>query len=172
MIKTVGFPLGGSDGGQSINEIASANPTTAAWSNSGYQINDIGNGAVATDAAAFGQILALRATTGVDGYAKQDATGPIISWTAPDDGNMHRVLVFGVTHVTSAETGGQITADFNVPDGTGDTLGIDSGNHSTNSINVFTVSIFLINPGGTFTIAQNSALTAGSSVSWAEIWGS
>ena len=50
----------------------------------------------------------LVATTGVNGFMLQNATPNILSWTAPNDGNMHRLIVFATLHVTSSETGGKV----------------------------------------------------------------
>ena len=114
----------------------------------------------------------LLATTGIGGFALQDATPTILSWTAPSDGNMHRILTLGLLRVTSAETGGEIQSNGTSPDGSAFTgFTNDAGSHGSSGH--YTLDIFpvLIAPGTTYYTVQTSALTAGAAVLWAEIWG-
>ena len=119
--------------------------------------------------------LAMQAGTPVGGYALQNGTNTVISWTAPNDGKLHRVHLFAVIEVTSAETGGQITITPVLPDGTGNTktlfaAGLGAG--VAYPVGSSAPQDFMIEPGSTFAVNQNSALTAGAAVMWAEIWGS
>ena len=62
--------------------------------------------------------MVLQATTGVAGFPLQNGYPDIASWTAPDDGIMHRVQIYALLIVTSTETGGQVEAFFTLPGGT------------------------------------------------------
>lgn len=129
----------------------------------------------AADAGHVHQGLALLATTnatGTSGFAKTNGTPTIISWTAPNDGNMHRVIVNAVQHVTSAETGGAVTVTWTAPDGTtGTSQSLYSGGAGTGSVKAAGVANALIGPNTTVAVAQTSALTAGATTVWAEIYG-
>jgi hypothetical protein len=116
--------------------------------------------------------LGLQAATPVAGFALQNGTPSILTWTTPNDGKQHRFLVLASLDVTSAETGGQVTVTYNTPDG-------GAGSHTLFSANtaggVFTpVASFMIicEANTTVTIAQATALTVGAATVWAEIWGS
>lgn len=114
--------------------------------------------------------LQRQATTALAGAALVNGTETITEWTAPDDGQAHRVMVMATIDVTQATTGGLITVTYTAPDGTagthtlfpaGQTAEVTGGN----LINP------VIAPGSTVTVAQASAMTAGAAVVWAEIWG-
>jgi hypothetical protein len=117
--------------------------------------------------------LRLVATTGVDGFALQNGTPTILSWTPPDDGNVHRVMCQVVLSVTSAETGGQVNLTTYTPDlaysyvWTLLTAGFGAGAYVPGVPPMVPVP-----PGQAVTIAQATALTAGAATLWAEIWGS
>ena len=120
--------------------------------------------------------LTVQATTGTIGYTLVNGTGNIITWTAPNDGAMHRVLLLCELVVSSTETGGKIAATFTDPGGTahsqmqiyasalaGGTYGLPAASSP--------VSV-LIQANTTYTLAQTAALTGGAAILWAEIWGS
>jgi hypothetical protein len=115
--------------------------------------------------------LALQASTGIAGFALQDATPTIISWTAPNDGNLHRVEIFASENVTSALTGGAVSGSIVSPAGGGAAqpqviaANQGAGNH------VGTVTGGIVEPGSTVSVIQSSAVTAGEATVWAEIWG-
>lgn len=123
---------------------------------------------------AWGMGLTLLAATSLSGYALVNGTGTIISWTAPSDGALHRFIVFSNKVVTSTETGGQIQVAFTdaasvsvttTPFGGGQGTGFQvSGNTALGGC--------FVPAGTTVTVKQSSALTAGASTLWAEIWGS
>jgi hypothetical protein len=113
------------------------------------------------------QWLALVASTGLSGFALQNGTPSIISWTAPADGQMHRFMLTEVVHVTSSETGGATQAAWTAPDGTATSTALNSGTHTNG---VFSVSqVKMIAPGSTVIYQQSSALTAGAAIAYAEI---
>jgi len=140
------------------------------------KVTGLANGSGAQDAAAFGQINALLATTGASGFALQNGTPNVLTWTAPNDGNMHRVLVMAVLHCTSTETGGAVSLTFTLPDGTSGSKAIFAANNTTGAIGVPTSqngpAFMLIEANTTIALVQTSALTGGAAVVFAEFWGS
>jgi len=121
----------------------------------------------------FLRSLKLQATTGVSGFALQNGTPTIISWTPPSDGNMHRFVVLSILHVTSTETGGGVVTNFTLPDGTAATslMTLYSSGKSA-GVSTANYNAALVEAGTSVSVVQSSALTAGASTLWAEIWGS
>jgi hypothetical protein len=120
------------------------------------------------------QALALVATTGPSGYVLVDGTGNIITWTAPDDGQLHRYLIFVQQIVTSDETGGELAIQFTGMDGNVYTEqfsapGLTAGFYGPAS---FAFTSGIIKAGTALTISQFTALTGGAATLWPEIWGS
>lgn len=116
-------------------------------------------------------VIGLITATPAGGFALQNGTPSILSWTAPADGKQHRVQLWGDVNVSSATTGGLINIHLTDAGGTAGTLQMDAGTHGTG----FFVSAsrnLLLAPGSTLTISQDSALTAGAASFYAEIWGS
>lgn len=117
----------------------------------------------------------LLATTDDSGFALQNGTPTILSWTAPDDGQLHRVTLYAVLNVTSTETGGQIQLDWYGPwsGSAAYQLNIFNAEESaTTHGSPPTISQnLLIGPGTTVSLVQSSALTAGAATVYAEIWG-
>ena len=120
------------------------------------------------------------ATTGTGGFALENGTPTILTWTAPDDGQLHTVIVAGYSQVTSAFTGGPVTLHrtalpwynvvLNSSDGVGYWMfgaGAGGGNDASSGIVVHTVQ-----PGETITLTQDAAVTAGAAVVYAEFWAS
>lgn len=121
----------------------------------------------------FGAVppLQLQATTGIGGFALQNATPTILSWTAPNDGNMHRFQIVGTLIVTSAETGGEVEILFTPPGGTQQAKVFASPNVAPGTYNA-TIQAGTIGPGTTVLLSQVTALTAGAASVTGEIWGS
>jgi hypothetical protein len=114
--------------------------------------------------------LGLQADTAAAGYTLINGTGNIITWTPPNDGNLHWCTIFGGVHVTTLEAGGAISVTYNYPDGTSSTDTLASGNQSPGH-NLFTARLMPVEAGVIVTVAQVSALTSGAAVAWAGIWG-
>jgi hypothetical protein len=116
--------------------------------------------------------LIKRASTGVPGYTLADSTNTILTWTAPNDGQMHRAELWAIKYVTVVEVGGGVSYSNTMPNGDTNFYDFDAGN---NPVGVVTEYLqpwnVLLAPGGTIFIAQQSALTSGASIIWAEIWG-
>jgi hypothetical protein len=118
------------------------------------------------------KLLQLQAATPAAGYALADGTGTVVSWTAPGDGQVHRVIIIANVHVTGAETGGQLGTVSTAPDGSVRTnaTAISSGGQATGT-QQFALLGHIIEAGSTVEVLQNSALTAGAATAWVEIWG-
>jgi hypothetical protein len=119
--------------------------------------------------------MGLLASTGTSGFALQATGGTfpasIISWTAPSDGNMHRVAVF-LTMGYSSATGGQIKATLTDPGGTARNDQLIAALSDSTGSSYSSNPTCLIEAGSTFTLEQGTGLSAGTATIWAEIWGS
>lgn len=124
----------------------------------------------------FRRSMKLQASTGAAGYALVNGTGTIISWTAPDDGQLHRATVYHLLAVSLTETGGLVNVTYTGPQA-GATLHttaiIAAGQAASTAGTYGGVNLeLIIGPGTTISIVQGSALTAGAATLYAEIWGS
>lgn len=110
------------------------------------------------------------ADTGPSGFALQNATPTILSWTAPNDGKLHSVSLNSLIYVSSTQTGGQINASLTVGGQPYSVLiypqGANAGVHGMANI----ISDFVCDPGTTVTLAQSSAQTAGAATLYAQLW--
>lgn len=126
-----------------------------------------GTGATtAVGAASALSAMYLAANTGVAGYTLVNGTGNILTWTAPNDGAMHRVMLFVSINITSAQTGGVLALGGTLPNGTafsGTFFGNQSGQHQT-SLN------WEVQANTTVTFSQNTAQTVGAAVLWADLF--
>jgi hypothetical protein len=129
---------------------------------------------VAAGLPAWGMGMTLLATTGTAGYNLVNNTGNILTWTAPSDGNLHRVIIVTSMHVTTLEAGGQIKITFTLPDGfsTGSTTLYSASQGAGYGAVTGQCQSFTIEAGSTLAIAQSTPLTSGAAIMWAEIWGS
>lgn len=114
-------------------------------------------------------VLRMEGATPIAGFVLQNGTPNILSWTAPNDDQMHRFTVYYVVRVTSAETGGASQVTWNGPDGTAVTTALDPGGHGNGMFSGSQQK--LIAPGSTVTVQQSSALTVGAALMWSELWG-
>jgi hypothetical protein len=103
------------------------------------------------------------------GFALQNGTPNIFSWTAPNDGKTHRFFLIGAKEVTIAETGGAVGVTFTLPDGTAASPTWVAGNNGV-GITMPNYRSGLVQPGTTVTLAQTGALTLGASLIHAEMW--
>ena len=116
--------------------------------------------------------VVLQATTPTTGVALINGTQDFLTWTAPNDGNLHRILVFGNKITTVNETGGTISAVL--PPSINTTV-IGATTAGTWPFGVFGGAQFygcLVPAATQFKISQTAALTAGASKFYGEIWGS
>lgn len=115
--------------------------------------------------------LNLVASTPVAGFALQNATPTILSWTAPSDGQLHDVLVMTTETANGAAVGGAVGLTLTAPDGTVGTPQIYGGTPGAGFHNASFVT-YIVQAGSTFQVNQTSALTAGIATMWARIWAS
>lgn len=110
------------------------------------------------------------ATTGAAGFALQNGTPNLLTWTAPGDSTMMvRVQTVYLQHTTSLETGGAIGLTFTEPDGTTVTHSISAGGLAAGTTGGTSYDIF-VQGGSVVTLKQTSALTGGAGTVWAELW--
>jgi hypothetical protein len=125
------------------------------------------------DAPILGLLASTFPLSGTAGFALQNGTPNILTWTAPNDGALHRVALFAVKHVTSTETGGVIAVTYTLPDGTASAAHtLLGGSQASGDLVPSGAFLVLVEANTTVTVKQNSALTGGASIMWAEIWGS
>jgi hypothetical protein len=114
-------------------------------------------------------LMAKAADTGDAGYQLVNATGTILSWTAPADGQLHRITLTALLGVTSTETGGAIGLTFTDPGGTTHTNSTQFAGGAGAGVTT-ALADRLVAPGSTVSLNQFSALTGGAAVLWAQIW--
>jgi hypothetical protein len=114
--------------------------------------------------------LTLVASTGVAGFAKQNGTPNILTWTAPNDGNPHSVIIFASETVTTLEAGGGIGDSFTAPGGGFQTAtaAVFAGAKAAGTYHA--EDMMVVGPGTTLTVFQGSALTSGACTVWLTIW--
>jgi len=125
------------------------------------------------NAAAIATPPLLQLVARVDQFALQNGTPTIASWTAPNDGNDHTAFISGTRNVTVAETGGAISATWSPPGGGSIANVLAAGGSGTGqgTISQSGQSAIML-PGTTLTVAQSSALTAGTATCSITIWAS
>lgn len=115
----------------------------------------------------------LVATTGPSGVALQNGTPTFLTWTAPSDGQMHRVIVLAAIEVTALETGGAVGLGWTAPGGQTVAAAAQLFAAGLSAGPTQTFQLRAIESGSSVTVAQTTALTAGGPTTvWAEIWGS
>jgi|HubBroStandDraft_1064217.scaffolds.fasta_scaffold313082_2 hypothetical protein len=116
--------------------------------------------------------LALVATTGPLGFTLQNATPTILGpWTAPNDGQLHRLFIYGELIVSSTQTGGIINLNIVDPQGTPRVRTIWSGALGAGFSIPNNGAQCTIQAGSQVTLVQ-TAQTLGASVLFAELWAS
>ena len=116
--------------------------------------------------------LQLQAATAVTGYTLVNGTGNVITWTAPNDGLMHRALITASLDVTSGESGGQIGLNFTTPDNVSSPF--QQMFAAALSANAYAGTCYAVNvrANTSVNINQVTALTGGAAKLFAEIWAS
>lgn len=120
-----------------------------------------------------GGLPALQLQASANDVALIDSTQTIVSWTAPNDGNVHWVFFAAGQDVTSATTGGLVQTSYTLPDGTGPITHTlfaasqaDTGENEPSNTYGRPVEA-----GSTVSVIQATALSGGAAVVWAAIWG-
>lgn len=112
----------------------------------------------------------LVATTGASGVALTNGYQNIVTWTAPNDGNLHTVTLIGDMNVTSTLTGGGVSLQFTTPAGT-----VTYTNFLNNGVvgdHQSSTQPLLVKAGSEVILYQTSPMTAGAATVYIEIWGS
>jgi hypothetical protein len=123
---------------------------------------------VASGLPAWQPGMTIQTTTGATPYTLVNGTGNILTWTAPNDGALHRVMVLCNLLVTSAETAGAIGLSIILPNGTGKVPGVLSGGSGAGLTQV--TQTYFVEANTTVTLEQTSALTGGAAILWADLW--
>jgi hypothetical protein len=154
---------------QSTGSAAAAIPTPVPTTLGGTGVNAATNAALLADIGS----MAIQASTPVGGTALINGTQNFISWTAPNDGKLHRFQIFGGESVTSAQTGGSVNVTFTGPDGSAQNITILGPALATgySLIDAAYQAMSLCEAATTVTIVQATAQTAGAAKLYAEIWG-
>jgi hypothetical protein len=119
---------------------------------------------------ALSPALLLQAATPAGGYTLVNGTGNVVTWTAPSDGQVHRVMVLASLSVTSVATGGTISVAYTTPDGQAHTSSVFATSQSAGG-HLQQLPV-IMQAGTAVTVSQSAALTAGAAALWAELWGS
>lgn len=117
--------------------------------------------------------LSLQASTGTTPYtllSSGSVPQTILSWTAPTDGQLHRVVIIAMQHVATTQVAGNIDASFTDPASGTDSTFLLMGSLSSGYKNV--ISPLFIAQASTITVVQQTLLTSGAGTLWCEIWGS
>ena len=81
--------------------------------------------------------------------------------------------MFASIHVTSTETNGVIALTYTLPDGTASATHTLLGGNQSAGDGVPSANYMVpVEANSTVTVKQSSALTGGTAIAWAEIWGS
>jgi trimeric autotransporter adhesin len=130
-----------------------------------------GSTGLAADAGHVHTGLSQVATTGLTGVALVNGTGNLsgMTWTAPNDGNLHRVLLLATTVASGSPSGGIIQASYTDPS---NTARASQGAFATQAsgYNYPSQFVWMIYPNTTFLLKQTSPLTAGSATLYGDIW--
>jgi len=132
-----------------------------------------GGGTGATTAAAglaaLGGLV-KQADTGPNGFTMINGTQTILTYTTANDGLLHTVIVNLGVLVTVLQVGGALQLAWTDPAGNARTSTLNSGGLGTGMTNV-ALAERVVQANTTVTLSQSSALTAGASVAYAQLWG-
>jgi hypothetical protein len=119
------------------------------------------------------QTLKLRASLGSAGFPLgSTAPATMLTFTTPDDGQIHAVQIFATMRITTAYTGAEISLTYVDPFGSTSIVPawIPAGSSSGTGAYRGGVSAVLANPNTAVTLIQETALTAGAGTFYGEIW--
>ena len=112
--------------------------------------------------------MSLVATTPAAGIALINGTQNILTYTTPNDGNLHTVILACMIHVTTAQTGGAIEL-LSTINGAAFTDSFFAGGGTVGlKNNHFNV---VCDPNTTVTIKQSTAQTAGVATAFIQLFG-
>lgn len=110
------------------------------------------------------------AATPLGGFALQNATPSIISWTTPNDGQLHAVELSAMLIVSTAQTGGAVIISCTIG-GQVKQLTIYGGGAAAGVFAQVSVITVECDPNTTVSLLQQTALTAGAANVYAEFIG-
>lgn len=114
--------------------------------------------------------LGLLATTGPGGFVLQNATPIIFSFKVPNDGLLHRFLLYGILVVTVTEVGGGV--QMNNSGGGGWNAALFASNTAGPATRGNQLGAAQLGDGTVLNLQQVAALTGGAATLYAELWGS
>lgn len=126
-------------------------------------------GAASAPTASSSGAIKVQAQTPAAGFALQNATPTILSWTAPNDGKLHMFTVQAMLLVTVTEVGGACFLTW-TSGGQAFNSNLISGANTPSSTNITAVS-GQADPGTTVTLHQTGALTSGAAAVFASLLG-
>lgn len=112
--------------------------------------------------------LQVRAKTATAGFPLINGTPTILSYTTPNDGQKHSILVASSKSVSVLEVGGVITVSFFINGVQGFSNIFPGGNGVGDTPENNPVAI-MVDPNTVVSVFQGSALTAGASILYASI---
>jgi hypothetical protein len=120
----------------------------------------------AADAAHVHLGFTTVAATALAGFTMTSGTPTILTYTTPNDGRPHQVLITGTMHVTVATTGGAVQAVYSAPDGLVTfTAAVSSATQAVGAHPAGGVTA-TVAPNTTITISQSSGVSAGAAKIW------
>jgi hypothetical protein len=117
----------------------------------------------------YGPTLQRKAATPAGGFALQNGTPTILTWTAPADGNDHPFTIFFRCIVSVQEVGGHVGFTFG---STGNGINLNSGGEGAGDHENESDSDYIAFSGETITVSQLTALTGGAAVVHCAIYAS
>lgn len=121
-----------------------------------------------SDSGATRNIGIGQGRTPAAGFALQNGTPNILTFTTPNDGNIHGYYLASSMNVTVLEVGGAVNLNFTAGGHAYSNSVFNSGAAVGNYIGV---STFPADPNTTVTLVQTAALTSGAAVVFASIVG-
>ena len=110
------------------------------------------------------------AATPAAGVALTGATPTFLTWTSPNDGNLHLVILFMGLQVTTLQVGGAVSFNWTEPSTTGgtpETVVLFAGGLAVGQN--WTTQLHIVPPNTTVTYTQSSAQTSGAAQTWASL---
>jgi hypothetical protein len=120
-----------------------------------------------SDSGAVRNFAAIVARTPLAGFPLVNGTPNIITWTSPNDGNLHSVIVSGIAIVASAATGGAVVMRYTT-NGVAQAQAFTAANLAANQSGSV---VFSCDPNTTAHLDQQTALTVGAVTIFATMLG-
>ena len=122
-----------------------------------------------------GAAMTLVATTGAAGVGLINGTQTILTWTAPNDGNLHYAQFCATMVVSVNQTGGACQVNGQAPTGAVSANPIFAGSLGAGVYlgnNNDAIATFAVGPGKTASLTQQTAQTLGTAVIYAALFAS